>query len=384
MIVKKRNQVPQFSFRPRSIVDEKLVMNRNENAVFDIILSIINEEDDDDVSVAENTKYILYAAEYAGYMGISAEKDAYKALRSGMKSLYEHDVVIGDEKAGMHMRIIQIWGWNASQKEIFFELTKDVKRMLVIEKKKNCNTFYIWKYSLPLAGKYAPKLYYCLKEWAKTGHRIDTVDNLKYILDFPVNDKYSEVHRKLESAVAEINAKTDICVSFSEITENVRGGAKVSKIKFNIKNKKNLPVVNAPALPDKTNFSLVEKTIRERLSGTGLSESTISAVVAAAEKNGLEKSAVIRRLDYFKDNMASLKNPAGFLIFAMSDSFTEEKINMSQQKKNRFHNFKQRGDDLDPELEKRYWELFTKRITVNDSLTDEESAELDEIIKIRG
>lgn len=384
---KRKTMVPQFSFRPRSIVDEKLVMNRNENAVFDIILSIINDEDDSDESIADNTNYMLYAPAYSGYMGVNSDKDAYKALRSGMKSLYEHDVVIGDDKVGMHMRIISKWAWNVSQRAILFELTKDIKQMLIAEKRKNCNTFYIWKYSLPLSGKYAPKLYYCLKEWAKTGNRIDTVENLRYILNFPENDKYCDIHRKIVSSIEEINEKTDIFVSFDEIKENVRGGSKVVSIRFNIQNKKNIPVYESfsdvPGISYKAGTECIIKGLIADI-GIKVSEKDIQSIAKKADDNHLDETTIRRRLNSVKDKMFNKKNPVGFLIFVMSDQFSEipeENTNTKafSAKNNSFKNFHERGENLDKNTETRYWELFTKKMTYNNTITEAELQELEEI-----
>lgn len=88
-----------------------------------------------------------------------------------------------------------------------------------------------------LKSKYSIRIYQLLKRFEDTGFRVDDVSELKRKLGLKENElkKFSDFERKvIETAVNEINLKTDISVSYSKIKE----GRVVKRIVFNIQTSK--------------------------------------------------------------------------------------------------------------------------------------------------
>lgn len=237
------------SFRPRNIAEAATQLPVGGYDIIDIVFAQVNCEED----VPEKTDYVIRAKDYVKYMGLKRNEDAYEKLENACTTMTKEDgfYIYGKDNIKTFYHWITKIIFDKDHKEITVSLHPEVKQMLVEAKNsKEAIIFYNLKHILPLKSPYSKRIYYMCKEWEKTGHRYDNLDMLREKLVVPEYcDKYTVFRiRVLEVAVSEINEKTDLNISFSEVMEKGNGGMRVTGLNWAIeKNTEGEKDKNVPA-----------------------------------------------------------------------------------------------------------------------------------------
>lgn len=178
--------------------------------------------------------------EFARETGLSNKK-AYEALKQATDRLFERHFRIKTEKKTARIR----WCWKTEYIDgganLYF--TPDVLEVLSKLDKDNPFTKYAKETVLELRGDYTLDLYHLAKKHENMGKKynksasfeISKTDFFEF-LDIPEAYKTrmnNLTARVIEPAVKEVNAKTDLTLTY----EKIRHGRKIWGFKFNIKSK---------------------------------------------------------------------------------------------------------------------------------------------------
>jgi plasmid replication initiation protein len=192
-------------------------------------------------------------------------------------------------------------------------------------------------YAMSLKSEYAIRLYQWLKRWQFVGKQLASVPELRLYLGATEIDHEGKIvrenlalykhfkNRAICPAVAEINAKTDIRVAFSEV--KAPGSKAVSKIAFTIQSnmETRLDPIPLPRLPQLELTLVGEEDVRPlgRLLGEefGLSQAQVQWLEEQIRTRGEEyiarQAAIVRN--------APRKNLAQAFIAAVRDGWQEPK-----------------------------------------------------------
>lgn len=345
------------AYRPRSITEARLSMTAGENDIFDMLLTYVNQEND----VDDNLFYKLNISDFKRDFGLEYEKNAYRKIKNAALKLSEKSIEIlsDDNKSFIKFCLFQSVRWNEKSCEVEVELGNYIKKLMVQEKYKS-STFYHVGYTLPMDSQYSKRLYVMFREWLKTGIRYDNLDILRDKLQVPESYNYSRFKaRVLDFSLNEINERTDIFVSYEEKYQPVRGGQKVIGLTFTINEK-----VCATDLIEQAGAQMVLGFLLSK-DVEGITEKQAAAIYRVAQKAELTDqqikdriSAVIRK--------KNVRNLTGYLMFAMSDKFSEQK-----ESYNRFRNFAER------KYSEEYFQLLEKKILYG--LTAEDQARYNDL-----
>lgn len=328
-----KKQIKTRSFRPRSIIEERLNMCIKENIAFDVLLAIINSEGSDN---ADKLEYNITVPDYTEILGCDEAKQAYRILHNGFVALRDHSITFryGPFK-GVSLGFVRKVFYDKKEHQLIIILEPELKAALIQAKEEEPTTFYNSMYSLALPGLYPPKLYYLLKEWENKGTRIDTVEELRYKLAYPEGRGYGVFKKDLSSWISEINNTTDLIVSFNEDGNRGRGN-KVEHITFIISRKEiSKERENAPILESiKEVISSHAETINLKLSPT-----VIKSMASKAVESNIDPTTIKRRMSYISSIAKSRTNFNGSLVQAMSEKFKEKNSDIEENKSNGHTNF---------------------------------------------
>ena len=232
--MEKNTKLVKNAYRPRSITEARLAMTASENDIFDILLTYINRDDDID----DNLYYELDVADFKKEFGFQYAKNAYRKVRNAALKLSDKSIeILEEDDTFVKFCLFQTVRWNESKHKVEIELGSYIKKLLVKEKFKS-STFYQVKYTLPMNSQYSKRLYIMFREWLKTGVRYDRIDDLREKLQISKSYSYGMFKKQvLDTAVNEINALSDLYVTYTTQKKPVRGGQKVIGLTFQITKK---------------------------------------------------------------------------------------------------------------------------------------------------
>lgn len=225
-------------FRPRTFVEASFALNKGENDIIDIIMSMIGIEEDKE----ENLNYTINVKDYVKLFGLGHERNVYSKIKSACNSLHQKYFSIYSEKDGIWTNYswIQTATYIENKGTVIIKLAEDFKRMMVETKNKGGSSiFYSLRYALPMESQYSKRIYYMCLEWVNTTHtRVDNMEDLKRKLMIPGSYNNSMIQsRILDTAVKEVNEKSDIMISYSSVLEKARGGSYIKGISWNCRKK---------------------------------------------------------------------------------------------------------------------------------------------------
>lgn len=175
----------------------------------------------------------ISAQKYADIMNIDV-KNVYRDAKKISKQLMEKVITIQNEKGWEMFHWVSSMKYIQNEAKIEVMLSENILPHII--DLKNYTEFKL-ENILHLHSTHAIKIYQLLAQYKKLGDRIISVDELRSILGI-VNIKsykaYGSVKQRiLDISEREINAKTDLNISYSEIKK----GRKVEAIKFKISQK---------------------------------------------------------------------------------------------------------------------------------------------------
>ena len=337
-----RNDVPQISFRPKSLIEERLQISQYGNAAFDIILSLINDEPEEN---AHRCRYSVNLGDYARYVGVKYVKDLYPKLRRGFDEIFNKSVAYGNSERGGEFHIIAERTWDDRNMEITFTLSPTTKAMLLMEKEKRINAYYAWRYPLSLSSKYSGLLYYMFKEWEwqsanqQKGVHKESVKQLRYMLAVPESYKTSNVMKLLDECVEDISRKTDINVSYKVNTIRGNGGEKVDSVTFMIR--ANDEIFDEEVCRIKM---LIDKELKYY--GFDLDDRTRIEMAENAKINRISDNTIRDRIHTAYEKKDSIRSLPGYMRFLMNDRYED-----AEKESSPVNNFMTRDYSKDFDLE---------------------------------
>lgn len=202
------------------------------------MISEVHNEDYFSPKKYEHKAIEISAKNYAELMGISV-KNVYRDAEKIADSLGSKRFTIQTMDGWINL------GWISSMK---YKHTEGIIRVLIdpdllpylIDLKKY--TSFRLENILALGSSHAIKIYQILVQCLWKGHRTISLIDLRSVLGISSTKSYKfygSIRQKiLEVAKREINEKTDLSISYSEI----KNGKKVEAIKFKIAQKQNLKI----------------------------------------------------------------------------------------------------------------------------------------------
>jgi plasmid replication initiation protein len=176
----------------------------------------------------------ISAKEYAERVGIHP-KDVYERAKAIGSNLARKIISIDTDEGWKVFHWIESMEYKNGEIQVLISPTIIP---YIIDLKEQFTAFRL-ENVLYLNSTHAIKLYQILAQYKKIGERIITVDNLRSMLgvgDVKIYRYFGDIKRRiLEISMREINKKTDLSVSFSEIKRS----RKVVAVKFKITQKPN-------------------------------------------------------------------------------------------------------------------------------------------------
>lgn len=331
------------AFKPRNLNEAKASFSKIECDTLDLILALVNRDDDD----PDKLEYELNVEECAARYKLKYGYNAVRKVKANIVDAKSFRVIelYNEDKSYTKMAMYQKVTISADGKVILIKLGEDFKKMLVSMKNDGMGsiTYYDIKYTLAMHSQYSKRLYPMLIQFKKTGARYDSVDELRMKLGVPESYNWNKFQLYvLDKAVEEINVLSNITVSYETKKQAVRGGEKITGLTWHIEPKITLKVVPDPSL------EAMAETIKKLVANKyELPDENAMQIAKDANKYGLDKVAVTRRVQLVLLNQ-NIKNPVGYLRFAMTPEFME-----SVKEKNSFNNYSQRDYD---------WDAFEKEL----------------------
>lgn len=213
-----QNTITQ-AFKEMSIDEKRLIISASP-------LVRLNE-------ATEKTAIEILASDFAGFAGID-EKSAYKQMRSASKKLMKRTFVYNDKnEVETEVQWVIRSKYQNGYVTVFF--TDEVIELLKIFDSLNPYTKYLKEDILSLKLTYSIDLYHLAKKYQGMGGFTVTLDEYRKELGTPKS--YKRINNlkdnAVDSPIKEINAKTDINISY----ENVKRGKEVVALKFTVKTK---------------------------------------------------------------------------------------------------------------------------------------------------
>lgn len=224
-----------------------------------IILLSLAKLDNRDIT---QSKVTLYVKDYAESFGLS-ETSAYTELQKASKRLYDRSIILHGEDETTEFRWIESrTRYHKGEGRISFEFSRRVIPYLFeLDKRLGYTQYHLLSVS-GFNSVYSIRLYELCKKIQGMANQVVDVDDIRRIL--MLEDKYSQYRELnkfvLKVAIAEINAKSDLFVSF----EPIKRGRTIIALKFTIQVKKNTTKTEQkrPPFPHKNKYGKFVKLER--------------------------------------------------------------------------------------------------------------------------
>ena len=185
------------------------------------------------IDATESDALEVTADEFASECGIKS-KSAYKQLEIASQKLINRSFTYRNERG---KKVVVTWVIRATYEEGYISLNFPAEVLIMLQEFDKINTFTKYKKEevLKLKGEYSIDLYHLAKKYQGMKSFDITLEDYKSELALPPSyDRINNLKaRALHSPIEEINDKTDITVSYKNITR----GRKVIGFRFAIKAK---------------------------------------------------------------------------------------------------------------------------------------------------
>ena len=231
---KKRKKEKQIVVKDNSLIQiSKLSMNLSEMKAFSYIIAQIpnfnNIDEDGFISFRQ--------ADFCRACGIEIAGRNYSNLKQTLRKLAQRIVEINTKDKWVAFQVLSKVEIVYQSETIKVKIHEDMKPLIYNLKQRF--TTYQLENVLRLKSKYAFRLY----EWLKSFHSgevVGYIDNLNVLLDVNYKNPFDLIRRCVEPAVTEINAKTDLVVSFIR----KKTDRAITALVFTVKNKSESIIVS--------------------------------------------------------------------------------------------------------------------------------------------
>lgn len=340
----------EFLFLGNFVMSKNLVVKDNSliNASYNLdlieqrlILLAIIQARKSKIPVTKTDKVIIMASEYAHEFGITPSGSLYRNLKNACDVLFERqfsykEILENGEVKFSKSRWVSKVSYIPESATIELFFTDDVLQLITMLEAHF--TSYELEKVADLNSKYSVRLYEILIAWRKSGKMpMIELSELRYRLgvtekEYPILADFKK--RVLDLAINEINAKTDIKVSY----EQHKQGRKIIGFSFILKMKKSAKETTKSKV--QTEIFAVENHEIEQPEINPIF-AKISAYVTVSEQKKYEKKysdeqiqAIIKRADEYLDDLkAKGKNANVGAIYkkAFAENWGEQKLFEKQE-----------------------------------------------------
>lgn len=224
----------QYVTKSNVLVEARYQLSEQEQKLILIVSSLLDPEKEDSFRL-----FRLYVSDVIEALGIRGH-NKYSQLRQVAGGLLGKKLYIRRDNSELDINWVSSCEYFPGKGYVELEFSRKLIPYLVDLKKKF--TAYQLGNILQLKGIYSIRLYELLKQYESLKRRVFEVDELKRLLMIPANSSYKDFGlfrtNVIKPALAEINSKTDIRVTF----RGIRTGRKFGRIEFTISpQKKNRP-----------------------------------------------------------------------------------------------------------------------------------------------
>lgn len=302
--------------RHNKIIESKHSLSLAEQRFLLWIISQIKKED------KTLKTYRVSVKHWEEFCGLKPTDNPYKAAMVLVDKLTTRNVATLDEKQQRYttrpwfLRATYAYGegyievrLNDDLQDMFLELSREYTAITL-------------EYALLLNSVYAGRIYDLLKQYAKIGERVISLDEMRE--KFELKDKYSNFKdfrvNVLEVAAREVNAKTDILFDWRPIKE----GRKVVAIHFTIESNKPSITLDSPEAQSPS-----IKRLFERLVGHGVTDAKARNLVADYDSPRVQwhLDAVEKALGEGKE----IPSVAGWLVQGIKTDYRNQKSLFQEQ-----------------------------------------------------
>lgn len=286
-----------------------------------IVLSFVSMVQPNDVDFK---KYEMYIKDFHEMLGLEG-REHYTQIKEIVKNLMSKVIEIPYPNGDY---LIANWAssvkYKAGEGKIEFAFSPELKPYLLQLKK--AFTSYRLSNILSLKSTYAIRLYELMKKWQHLGRWEVSIEHLKEKLGIQ-KDKYKQYghfkSRVIQSAVEEVNEKTDVQVTFNEI----RKGRKVVKIEFTIKHCKDKELtLDKPHKPEQPQMPTEQEEMFNRLNkltkGYSFDQIYFTEIYKVAEMIWEDKAeSELEHLIRYVNEEDSVKSPLGFIKSKLREAY---------------------------------------------------------------
>ena len=198
-----------------------------------LILSCIGQVDSK-ADMSKIDRFKVTAKEFSNYSGVDI-KSSYQQLENAAQELYERSVTFYDQDTNdiLVTRWVSSVKYNSERGDVELCFANDI--VPLISQIQSHFTKYKIENIANLTSIHSIRIYELCLQYLTIGHRVVSVDELKYYLG--IENQYEQFKdlnkRVLKSAVDQINKYTDIKIKMDPIREN----RKIISLKFEIESK---------------------------------------------------------------------------------------------------------------------------------------------------
>lgn len=273
----------------------------------------------------------------------------YNLLAEATSDLHDRDIKYYDEE-GKIKRKRWVQDSTYDEKNNCVTLTFGTKMILDLLVFNGKYVALFFDMSQNIRSKYAFRLYEILKSYLYLGEYIVSVDDLKFMLAIEgAYENFAELNRNvIKPNLKAINSYSDINAECKPL----RSGRNITGLKFAISKKKDKVIVSDNNFKDKIPTSYKEISTRldkyniklssaeaEFLFNSAIEFTTVNKKDIDATSYILEKIDV---LDQYIET-SDVRNPVGFLKWAIEKDYKIENQTIKKQKKLKFDNFEGRN-----------------------------------------
>jgi len=264
-------------------------------------------------------KYRVTIKELARFVGLQKNKNIYQEIAKATEGMVGRVVVIRDTKNDTdftQVGLIRMAEHKIASGYIDLSINPELMPYL-LDLKANFTTAYL-RDLLAMKSAYSIRLYDLINQYRKIGERVIEITDLKEILG--IEKKYKDYKnlkaRVIVPAVEEINARTDLLVSYTE-RKNVRT---VTALKFQFSTKKGFQISK-----ETTDIPAGNEEIFERLRAHGIKDKEAQKYIELYGET--DPSRITGNLEKLEEGILAgkVKVPGAWLRQAIDQDYRDQK-----------------------------------------------------------
>jgi hypothetical protein len=264
--------------------------------------------------------YRVSIKELAKFVGIEGNKNIYQELTRATGGMVGRLIEIGSLEKDTYLQVGLVSSAEYKVGEGYIDLAIDPKlRPYLIDLKANFTKAYLSDL-MAMKSVYSIRLYDLLNQYRRIGKRKITISELKRMLGLTKKYKlYGDFNRRvIAPSIEEINARSDLIVSVSELKK----GRKIDSLEFSINSKKGFKRPSIEAVE----HGLPEGDLFTRLVAHGIKDKQAREIIEIYGDTDPERvSGNIEKLEDELRANKNIKSSGAWLIKAIKEDWRDQK-----------------------------------------------------------